>query len=92
MISAAQWFAISGLLMFLFGLGLLALAISNLRRRRRPPVRVISKARIHEVTMLPGSALGLGIEVVEAYPLRYPPARLDATRLDLRRGPRGVRA
>jgi hypothetical protein len=51
LLTAAQWFMVSGALMFVFGVGLLALVITGARRRRRRPVREITRIRLHELSL-----------------------------------------
>lgn len=46
-VTAAQWFAISGVLAFMFGAGLLAVTVRSMMRRPRrsaPPVLVVRQA------------------------------------------------
>jgi hypothetical protein len=63
--TAGQWFYVSGFFTFMFGLGLLALALSHAkqaRRDRRRPVRTIERLDLYEVSLGPhGYGVGFGV-------------------------------
>lgn len=82
-LTAVEWFMVAGALMFVFGVGLLALVITGSRRpRRRPaqrPVREITRLRLHEVSLDTrpgpyGPYGAVGFEVVSQRAARPMPA------------------